>query len=149
MTSRRILKAAEAIREVVSTTILMELQDPRIRDVTVTYVEVSPDMRQAKVHVSVMGDEAKQRLSLHGLQSAAGYLQSKIAERIDTRYTPRLQFLLDKGVKHSIEVSRILSELFPNQTPAAESESEDSEFEDPDRDDAESPDTDKSDDEQT
>ena len=103
-----------------STTILIELQDPRIRDVTVTYVEVTPDMRQAKVHVSVMGDEAKQKLSLHGLQSAAGYLQSKIASRIDTRYTPRLQFVLDKGVKHSIEVSRILSELFPNQSPSSQ-----------------------------
>ena len=120
MPSRRVLKAAEAIREVVSTTILIELQDPRIRDVTVTYVEVTPDMRQAKVHVSVMGDDAKQKLSLHGLQSAAGYLQSKIASRIDTRYTPRLQFVLDQGVKHSIEVSRILSELFPNQTSGSQ-----------------------------
>lgn len=120
MPSRRVLKAAEAIREVVSTTILVELQDPRIRDVTVTYVEVTPDMRQAKVHVSVMGDEAKQKLSLHGLQSAAGYLQSKIASRIDTRYTPRLQFVLDQGVKHSIEVSRILSELFPKESAASQ-----------------------------
>jgi ribosome-binding factor A len=124
MTSRRVLKAAEAIREVVSSTILMELQDPRIQDVTVTYVEVSPDMRNAKVHVSVMGDEAKQKLSLHGLQSAAGYLQSKIAQRIDTRYTPRLQFLLDRGVKHSIEVSRILSKLFPTQADASDADSE-------------------------
>jgi ribosome-binding factor A len=125
MPSRRVLKAAEAIREVVSTIILMELRDPRIQDVTVTYVEVSPDMRHAKVHVSVMGDDAKQRLSLHGLQSAAGYLQSKIAQRIDTRYTPRLQFVLDQGVKHSIEVSRILSELFPNPGPSgAESDEE-------------------------
>lgn len=118
MTSRRVLKAAEAIREVVSTAILMELKDPRIQDVTVTFVEVSPDMRNAKVHVSVMGSEAKQKLSLHGLQSAAGFLQSKIAQRIDTRYTPRLLFVLDQGVKHSIEVSRILSELFPHGTGA-------------------------------
>lgn len=124
MTSRRVLKAAEAIREVVSTTILMELKDPRIQDVTVTYVEVSPDMKTAKVHVSIMGNEAKQRLSLHGLQSAAGFLQSKIAKRIDTRYTPRLQFLLDQGVKHSIEVARILRELYPpaSETPTGADE---------------------------
>lgn len=123
MTSRRVLKAAEAIREVVSMAILMNLKDPRIQDVTVTYVEVSPDMRQAKVHVSVMGDEAKQKLSLHGLTSAAGFLQSKIAKRIDTRYTPKLLFVLDQGVKHSIEVSRILGELFPTQpVPAADEE---------------------------
>lgn len=118
MTSRRVLKAAEAIREVVSMAILMELKDPRIQDVTVTYVEVSPDLRHAKVHVSVMGDETKQKLSLRGLVNAAGFLQSKIAKRIDTRYTPKLQFMLDQGVKHSIEVSRILGELFPN--PPAE-----------------------------
>ena len=62
--------------------ILTDLRDPRIEDVTVTYVEVSPDMRQAKVHVSIMGDDAKQRLCLHGLRSSAGYLQSKIADRI-------------------------------------------------------------------
>ena len=114
MTSRRVLKAAEAIREVVSMAILTELRDPRVQDVTVTYVEVSPDMRHAKVHVSVMGDEAKQKLSLRGLQNAAGFLQQKVGKRIDTRYTPRLQFVLDKGVKHSIEVSRILSELLPD-----------------------------------
>jgi len=137
MTSRRVLKAAEAIREVVSTAILLELKDPRIQDVTVTYVEVSPDMRNAKVHVSIMGDEAKQRLSMHGLQNAAGFLQSKIAKRIDTRYTPRLLFVLDLGVKRSIEVSRILSELFPNQSP---SESDDqTDLEDTTVDDASDP----------
>ena len=117
MSSRRVLKVAEAIREVVGMAILTELQDPRIRDVTVTYVEVSADLRYAKVHVSVMGSETKQNLSLRGLQNAAGFLQQKVARRIETRYTPRLTFLLDKGVKHSIEVSRLLSELLP---PASE-----------------------------
>jgi ribosome-binding factor A len=113
MPSRRVLKAAEAVREVVSMAILTELRDPRIQDVTVTYVEVSDDMRYAKVHVSIMGDEAKQKLGLRGLQNAAGFLQQKVAKRIDTRYTPRITFHLDQGVKRSIEVSRLLSELLP------------------------------------
>ena len=116
MSSRRTQKAAEAIREVVSMAILTDLKDPRVKDVTVTYVEVSADMRQAKVHVSVMGDETKQQLSLRGLQNAAGFLQSKVAKRIDTRYTPRLAFVLDLGVKHSIEISQILQSVLP---PAA------------------------------
>src|SRR3990170_7594608 len=111
MPSRRVEKAAEAIREVVSMAILAELNDPRIRNVTVTYVEVSPDLRHAKVHVSVMGDETHQKLSLRGLQNAAGFLQAKIAERIEIRYTPKLSFLLDQGVKRSIEVARILQEV--------------------------------------
>lgn len=114
--SRRTLKAASAIREVVSSAILIELQDPRVRDVTVTFVEVAPDMRQAKVHVSIMGDEKKQTLALRGLQNSAGFLQSKIGERIDTRYIPKLTFVLDKGVKQSIEISRMLGELLPKPT---------------------------------
>lgn len=93
--------------------ILAELKDPRVRDVTVTYVEVSSDLRHAKVHVSVMGDETRQKLCLRGLQSAAGFLQAKIAERIEIRYTPKLSFLLDQGVKHSIAVAQILQEVLP------------------------------------
>jgi ribosome-binding factor A len=120
MNSRRALKAAQAIREVVSMAILSELRDPRIEDVTVTYVEVSPDLRFAKVHVSVMGDDAKQRLCLRGLHSSAGYLQSKISERIDTRYTPRLRFELDMGVKKSIAISKVLDEVLPNDEQAEE-----------------------------
>jgi ribosome-binding factor A len=127
MSSRRVLKAAEAIREVVSMAILTDLRDPRIEDVTVTYVEVSPDMRQARVHVSIMGDDAKQKLCLHGLRSSAGYLQSKIAERIDTRYTPRITFQLDEGVKKSLAINQLLQELLPdtrNQDPAASDDTE-------------------------
>ncbi len=119
MNSRRLQRAAEAIRAVVSMAILQELKDPRVRDVTVTHVEVSPDMRQAKVHVSVMGDDVRQRLSLAGLRSSAGFLQAKIAERIDTRYTPKLQFELDQGVKKSIELVKLLKQVLPEETPAA------------------------------
>lgn len=115
MTSRRVLKAAEAIREVVSMAILTEIRDPRVSDVTVTYVEVSPDMRQAKVHVSVMGDDAKGKLCLHGLQSSAGFLQSKISQRIDTRYTPQLKFELDMGVKNSIAMTKLLNEVLEDR----------------------------------
>jgi ribosome-binding factor A len=129
MPSRRGLKAAEAIREVVSMAILTELRDPRIQDVTVTYVEVSDDLRNAKVHVSVMGDEAKQKLTLRGLQNAVGFLQQKVGKRIDTRYTPRLTFLLDQGVKHSIEVSRLLSQLLPPPPPPTTEDAEDTDQE--------------------
>jgi ribosome-binding factor A len=117
MTSRRVQKAAEAIREVVSMAILADLNDPRIEGVTVTYVDVSPDMRTAKVHVSIMGDETSQRLCLHGLRSAAGYLQQKISNRIDTRYTPRVKFELDQGVKKSIAIARMIEEVLPDDSP--------------------------------
>ena len=114
MNSRRTLKAASAIREVVGTAILTELRDPRIEDVTVTFVEISGDMRNAKVHVSIMGDEKKQDLCMHGLNSSVGYLQRKIGDRIETRYTPRIKFVLDKGIKNSFRVAAILDDVLPS-----------------------------------
>lgn len=98
--------------------ILADLKDPRIEGVTVTRVEVTPDMREAKVYVSIMGSDAAQRTCLHGLQSAAGFLQQKIAKRIDTRYTPRLRFELDMGVKKSIAILRMLDEVLPADAAA-------------------------------
>jgi ribosome-binding factor A len=123
MSSRRVAKVAEALREQVSTSILFELKDPRVKYVTVTRVEVSPDLRHAKVHVSVMGDEKTQRLTLHGLDSARGFLQSRIADGLQLRYTPILQFQLDQGVKRSIEASRLLREVLPSP-PAEEGDLE-------------------------
>lgn len=111
MNSRRTARIAQAILEQVSTTILFGLKDPRVKNVTVTGVEVSPDVRSAKVKVSIMGDETQQSLCLHGLNSARGYLQSKVADRIQTRYTPILHFELDQGIKKSIETARILREV--------------------------------------
>ncbi len=111
MTSRRLLKAAEAIREVVASSILTEIRDPRVKDVTVIGVEVSPDMREAKVSVSVMGDEKKQNLTLRGLENSAGFLQSKIAHRIESRYTPKLQFELNKGIQNAMVVGELLEKI--------------------------------------
>jgi len=111
VSTRRQLKAAEAVREVVSMAILTEVRDPRVRDVTVTGVEMDADMRSATVHVSVMGDESKQKLALRGLANSAGFLQSRIADRIETRYTPRLRFEIDGGVKNSLEIARVLAEV--------------------------------------
>jgi ribosome-binding factor A len=125
MPSRRVQKAAEAVREVVSMAILTELQDPRVRDVTVTSVEISSDLRHAKVHVSVMGDETRQNLTLRGLQSAAGFLQAKIAQKIEIRYTPKLSFLLDQGVKRSIAVAQILQQVLPPAKTAVDDEPSD------------------------
>jgi ribosome-binding factor A len=120
VSSRRLLKAAAAIREVVSMAILTQVRDPRVRGVTVTRVEMAPDMRNATVHVSVMGTPAQEQLALRGLVSSAGFLQSQIAEKIETRYTPRLRFELDGGVKHSLEIARVLESVLPEDDPANE-----------------------------
>lgn len=111
MTSRRLAKAAEAIRESVSSTILFELKDPRVKNVTVLRAEAAPDLRTAKVYVSVMGTVKEQKLCLHGLESARGFIQAKLADRLQTRYTPVLTFILDHSVKRSIEASRLLRDV--------------------------------------
>ena len=110
MSTRRNAKIAQAIRQVVSSVVLMELRDPRIEHVTVLGTEVAEDLRSAKVYVSVMGSAVAQRLALQGLNSARGFLQSRIADELALRYTPVLTFVLDQGVKRSIEVSRTLRE---------------------------------------
>lgn len=99
--------------------ILTQVRDPRVQNVTVTAVEMDPDMRSATVHVSVMGSPAKEELALRGLANSAGFLQAQVAERIETRYTPRLKFKLDNGVKRSIEIARMLSEVLPSSAAVA------------------------------
>jgi len=129
MKTHRLARIAEAIREVASETILFELRDPRVKLVTVTRAEVSGDLQHAKVYVSVMGTESEQKLTMHGLRSAAGFIQSKLAARLQTRFTPQLTFVLDEGVKKSLEVTRLINEALGPRT--SEPASEDAEPEEP------------------
>jgi ribosome-binding factor A len=110
MPSHRNLRVAEAIREVVSSAILFEVADPRVKGVTVLNVEVTGDLRNAAVFVTVMGTDSEQALAMRGLKHAAGFLQSKVAARLQTRFTPALTFKRDEGVKKSIEISRLIDE---------------------------------------
>ncbi len=122
MKTHRLARVAEAIREVASETILFELRDPRVKGVTVTRAEVSGDLQHAKVYVSVMGSEQEQALCMHGLRHAAGYLQAKLAKRLQTRFTPVVAFVLDKGVKNSIEMTRLINEALGQSRPAPSQE---------------------------
>jgi ribosome-binding factor A len=125
MKAHRTARVAELIREVASETILFELRDPRVKGVTVTRVEASADLQHAKVYVSVMGTPKEEQLCLHGLRHAAGFVQSKLASRLKTRFTPVIQFVLDQGVKKSIEVTRLINEALGHPRPAAETPSAD------------------------
>src|SRR5947209_17730097 len=119
MKTHRLARVAEVIREVASQTILFELRDPRVRGVTVTRAEVSADLQHAKVYVSVMGTPKEQELCMHGLRHAAGFLQAKVASRLQTRFTPVIRFVLDEGVKKSIEMTRLINEALAQSAPAA------------------------------
>jgi ribosome-binding factor A len=118
MKEHRLARVAEVIREVASETILFELRDPRVKNVTVTRTEVSGDLQHAKVYVSVMGSPKDAELTMHGLRHAAGFIQSKLANRLKTRFTPVIKFVLDEGVKKSIEMTRILNEEKAQSAPA-------------------------------
>lgn len=120
MKTHRLARVREVIREVASETILFELKDPRVKGVTVTRAEVSGDLQHAKVYVSIMGSASEQTLCLHGLRHSAGYIQSKLADRLQTRFTPILRFELDEGVKKSIEVSRLIQEALGESAKPAE-----------------------------
>ncbi len=110
MPSHRSLRIAEAIREVVASSILFDVADPRVRAVTVLRVEVSGDLHHATVYVSVMGTPSEQQIAMTGLKHAAGFLQARVAARLQTRFTPHLTFKLDEGIKKSIEMSRLIDE---------------------------------------
>jgi ribosome-binding factor A len=125
MKAHRVARVAEVIREVASETILFELSDPRVKGVTVTRAEVSADLQHAKVHVSIMGTPAEQKLCMHGLNHAAGFVQKRLGPRLKTRFTPIVTFVLDEGVKKSIEMTRLINEALGKPTPAADEGSPD------------------------
>jgi ribosome-binding factor A len=120
MKAHRLARVAEVVREVASETILFELRDPRVKGVTVTRAEVSGDLQHAKVYVSLMGTPKEQELTLHGLRHAAGFIQSKLASRLQTRFTPLVHFIVDQGVKRSIEVTRLINEAKAQSAPRTE-----------------------------
>ncbi len=122
MSARRTARVASMIREVVSSAILFELRDPRIKNVTVLGADVSPDLRYASVRISVMGDEKSAALTMHGLTSARGFLQSKVAEYIKSRYTPELRFVLDDGVKKAIQTAEMLRDVLSTDSASEVSE---------------------------
>ena len=120
MKSHRLARVSEVVRETAATAILFELKDPRVKGVTVTRAEVSGDLQHCKVFVSVMGTEKEQQLTMHGLKSAAGFVQTKLAERLTSRYVPHVTFVLDEGVKKSIEIAKIIREENERLAPASQ-----------------------------
>jgi len=108
MTADRMRRVDEAMREVLSGVITTELKDPRVGFVTVTAVETSPDLRHARVFVSVLGQDAVRRRSLDGLRSAHGYLQKRVASELRLKHTPTLDFVYDDTADRGERISELL-----------------------------------------
>jgi ribosome-binding factor A len=109
----RMRRVNEAVREVVSSA-LVELKDPRIGFVTVTGVETSPDLRHARVFVSVLGSEAKRTKTLDGLTAAHGVLQARVARELRMKRTPQLAFEYDPTVERGVRMTQLIDELAPD-----------------------------------
>ena len=110
MAAGRMRRVNEAVREVLSARIAEGLNDPRIGFVTVTSVETSPDLRHARVYVSVLGSETQRAETLAGLHSAHGLLQQSIAGELRMKRTPTLEFVFDESIDRGMRISRLLED---------------------------------------
>jgi ribosome-binding factor A len=111
MSDERMRRVDEAVRAVLSDAIGRDLQDPRVGFVTVTGVKTSPDLRHARVYVSVLGDERARSESLAGLRSAHGLLQGRLASELALKHTPALTFHYDDSVDRGMRISELIDEV--------------------------------------
>ena len=119
MAKVRVEKLQELMKQEISDIIFHELKDPRIGFVTVTSVACTEDLREAKIYVSVMGDEKKARDTLNGLNSSLGFVRLEIGKRIRLRFTPEISFALDTSLSYSDHIQRLLNEIHEDR-PAGE-----------------------------
>ena len=110
MTTERMRRVNTVIREVIGDAISTELDDPRIGFVTVTAVDTAPDLRSARVFVSVLGDEDERERTLAGLKASHGLLQARIATEMRIKYTPTLTFHYDDGPERGVRVAHLLDD---------------------------------------
>ena len=119
MPTPRMRRVNEAVREVVSAHISEDVKDPRIGFVTVTAVDTSPDLRRARVYVSVLGSQEEREAALAGLTSSSGFLQSRIAEELRMKRTPTLEFLYDESIDYGMRMSALLEGDSPPEPESA------------------------------
>ena len=110
MAPDRMRRVDEAMREVLSDALTRELKDPRVGFVTVTDVKTSPDLRHARVYVSVLGDAAVKADSIKGLQSAHGFLQARVADSLRLKHTPQLDFVHDDTAERAFALEALIRE---------------------------------------
>ncbi len=109
--SHRPERMAEAVKKEVSDMIRYELKDPRIGFATVTSVEVSGDLRYAKIFISVLGEPNEQQKTIEALESAKGFVRTELGRRIRLRYTPELSFKLDSSISRGSRLIKLLEEV--------------------------------------
>jgi len=125
MTSYRTTQVGAQVRQEIMQIIQRELKDPRIGFVSITEVRMSPDLRSARVRVSVLGDEMAQKQALAGLRSARGLIRRELGRRLQNlKFSPEIRFELDPSIEYSVRISKTLREILPPpaEEPAAPEE---------------------------
>jgi len=115
-------RVQEALRQEISTIIQKEIRDPRIGFLTITRVELTKDLRYAKVYFTILGETKDKHLALKGLNSAKGYIKGVIAEKIKLRYTPEISFKIDESLDHTRQVLDILERLRKERSDAGDNQ---------------------------
>ena len=111
MTTQRPERVQEALRQEVSRIVHEELKDPRLGFLTITKVELTKDLRHARIYFSVLGESKDKRLALNGLNSAKGYIKNLISERIKLRFMPEIAFKIDESLEHTQHIYDLLNKL--------------------------------------
>ncbi|HCM43192.1 MAG TPA: 30S ribosome-binding factor RbfA [Candidatus Omnitrophica bacterium] len=122
MQGKRVDRVGALVQQEMSRLIVERTRDPRIGFVTVTHVKMTPDLKSAVVFVSVLGDEKGKLSSIAGLEHARGFFQREIGESLKLRFTPRIQFELDRSLERGLEIDRILRDVLPSGTEAQSEE---------------------------
>jgi ribosome-binding factor A len=114
MSGHRAVQVGAQVREEIMQIIRRDLKDPRIGFVSITEVRMSPDLRSARVRVSVLGDEDEARATLAGLKSASGLIRHQLGRRLENlKFSPDLRFELDPSIEYSVRISKTLREVLP------------------------------------
>ncbi len=111
MANKRAIRVGELLKEEISQIVLREMKDPRIGFVSVTDVEVSGDLRHAKVFISVYGSDKEKKETLEGLQQAQGFVRKLVGERVKIHHTPEIIFRYDDSIENGVHISEIIKDL--------------------------------------
>jgi ribosome-binding factor A len=111
MQYKRADRVGDLIREVISEMILRDLSDPRLETVTITEVEVTDDLKQARVFFSARGDQVREKSAVQGLESASGLIKKKLGRELRLRYTPELMFKVDHSFEYGSKIDRLIQNI--------------------------------------
>jgi ribosome-binding factor A len=111
MQNYRPTRVGELLQAEIADLLLRQLKDPRLSMATISRVEVSPDLREARVYVSRVGSESEQKEAMEGFDRAVGFIRGRLGRRLKLRHTPNLTFVLDTAIADGVRISRLLLDL--------------------------------------